>query len=106
MIVLTVLGTVDDRTIHDLEDVAWPRLAAFSGTTVIDLSHAWLIDVPGLQMLTQAYMRTQARGGELRAVVESGEVLEALRAAGLAVLSDIHPSVQDALAADRGRAAV
>ena len=99
-IVIAVTGSVDGSTIRHLEDVLWPRLAAFTGTIAIDLTEVAPLEVPGLQLLTQAHMRTQARGVELRVVVASEHVREGLRAAGLEVLLDIRPTVAAALAAD------
>ncbi|MFR9728338.1 STAS domain-containing protein [Saccharopolyspora sp. MS10] len=97
VIVVTVRGLVDSSTVGSLEDVLWPRLAAFDGTTVVDLTESEPLEVPGLQLLTQAYMRTQARGVGLRVVVATPEVRDGLRAAGLEVLLDIRPTVRDAL---------
>lgn len=104
VLVVTVDGRVDSTTISSLEDVLWPRLAAFNGTIVVDLTHSEPLEVPGLQLLTQAYMRTEARGVALRVVVATAEVQDGLRAAGLEVLLDIRPTVAAALSAGDGTA--
>lgn len=98
-LVATVSGQFDANSGPSLEDVLVSRLTADVEVLVVDLNEVDELDLPGLQMLTSAYMTMRAEFREIafRVVVASEALMDELRAAGLNVVLDCRPNLGAAL---------
>jgi anti-sigma B factor antagonist len=100
-VVIEVGGEVDMLTSPQLRTTALGQFAAGSGTelVVLAMDGVTFLGTSGLAVLIEVREAAHAAGVELRLACTARRVLRPLTIAGLLPLFDIHPSLDEALAA-------
>ena len=67
---------------------------------VVDLTQVSFMDSTGLGVLVGALKKVRTLGGDLRLVISQEKILKVFRITGLTKVFPIHPTLEEALAAD------
>lgn len=100
-IVIEVGGEVDMLTSPQLRAIVLEQFEPAAGTelVVLDVDGVTFLGTSGLAVLIEVREAAHAAGVELRLVCTARRVLRPLTIAGLVPLFDIHPTLDEALAA-------
>ena len=97
--VVAPAGDIDAATVNQLRN----HLAALTETgntqLVLDLTNVSFIDSTGLGVLVAAHKRARVDGGFIRIVTAKPIVLQLFKITALDMLFQMHPTVEEALAA-------
>jgi anti-sigma B factor antagonist len=97
--VIRLSGEIDMLTTPALRAKVTEELGAGLTVLVLDMLAVEFLGSSGLALLVEALDESRSRGVTLRLVADSRPVSRPLQATGLTDLFEIHPTVEEALAA-------
>jgi anti-sigma B factor antagonist len=97
--VVKVTGEIDVYTAPALREELQAHQEAGAADLVVDLTEVPFMDSTGLGVLVGSLKRARTTGGSLRLVIDQEKVLKVFRITALTQVFEIHPTVEEALAA-------
>ena len=101
--VVDVEGEIDISTAPRLRDLLIDLVSQGNYQLIVNLDKVGFLDSTGLGVLVGGLKRVRAHGGSLDLVCTRERILEILRITGLTKVFGIHQSVDQAIAARKGR---
>ena len=101
--VVDVEGEIDISTAPRLRDLLIDLVSRGSYQLIVNLDKVGFLDSTGLGVLVGGLKRVRAHDGSLDLVCTRERILEILRITGLTKVFGIHQSVDQAIAARKGR---
>ena len=101
--VIDVEGEIDIHTAPRLRDLLIDLVSQGSYQLIVNLDKVGFLDSTGLGVLVGGLKRVRAHDGSLDLVCTRERILEILRITGLTKVFGIHDTVDQAIAAQKGR---
>ena len=93
----TLSGRIDGHTASNLDAVLDAAVSNGENRMVLDMGDVQYIGSTGLRTLVKALARLRERGGDLKLVALSGNLLRALRIVGFDSFFSLHDTLEGAL---------
>ncbi|MEI2711809.1 MAG: anti-sigma factor antagonist [Nocardioides sp.] len=98
--IITVGGEIDVYTAPKLRDLITELVGQGRYHLVVDMSGVEFLDSTGLGVLVGGLKKVRSNNGSLHLVCSQERLLKIFRITGLAKVFQIHPTAEDALAAE------
>ncbi|MBV9104320.1 MAG: STAS domain-containing protein [Candidatus Eremiobacteraeota bacterium] len=96
----TLRGSMDIATSPTVRDALLGAAARGQHEIIVDLTNVDFLDSTGLGALIGAHKRAKEEGGQVRLIVQEGQILRLLRITGLLGVFGVYHDVESALAGE------